>query len=68
MTIEPRFFVADIRQAKICMSGAREYFAARDWDWADFLENGRSLADLAVQGDVYSDRIVNNIKERDANG
>jgi hypothetical protein len=32
--------ISHIRTAKICMSGARDWFKQYDLSWSDFLQNG----------------------------
>ncbi len=51
---EDRFYVADIRGAGLCMSGARSYFKLKEWDWHEFLQTGRPCSDLEAAGDVMA--------------
>lgn len=60
------FYVSDIRAAGICMSAARGYFKDRAWSWDEFLDHGRNVADLAVEGDVYALKVVEVVKHRSA--
>lgn len=50
--------VRHMRQAKLCMSGTRTWFAARAWPWADFLANGRPAQDFIDTKDPLALRPV----------
>lgn len=43
--------VRHMRQSNLCMKGTREWFAARDWSWSDFITNGRPAQDFIETGD-----------------
>lgn len=68
MAEEPKFYVRHIRSAAVCMNGAREYFAVRDWDWNHFLDHGRSVSDLDVQGDSYAAKVAMIVRKENENG
>ena len=55
---EVQCHVRHIRQAAICMGGARDWFKLRDWDWSDFLSNGRPASDFVATGDPFAQRVV----------
>ena len=50
--------VRHIRQASMCMSGAREWFKSHDWSWPDFLVHGRPSGDFIATGDPLALRMV----------
>lgn len=50
--------VRHMRQAKLCMSGTRAWFAARAWPWGDFVTNGRPAQDFIETGDPLAMRPV----------
>lgn len=43
-----------IRQAKMCSSGAREFFLRHGLDWQDFLKNGINAETLRATGDALA--------------
>lgn len=57
-TGDPLLFVRHIRRAKLCMSGARTWFAQRGWSWSDFLSNGRAIRDFEETGCPLAARAV----------
>lgn len=55
---EPMLHVRHMRQAKLCMSGGRVWFAARGWSWSDFVAEGRPIADFVATGDPLALKAV----------
>jgi hypothetical protein len=51
-------YVRHIRNASICMGGARQWFAMRGWSWAEFLVEGRPSADFLATKDPFALRTV----------
>lgn len=51
-------FPRHVRQAKICMPGARAWFAARGWSWGRFVADGRPAVDFIRTGDPIAMRTV----------
>lgn len=47
-----------IRQAKLCASGAREWFRSHNFSWSDFLENGMDADILETTGDPLAFRVT----------
>lgn len=47
-----------IRQAKMCSSGAREFFKRHGLDWQDFLNNGIDAEKLRATGDAMAIQVV----------
>jgi hypothetical protein len=50
--------MADIRAAKMCSGGARDFFIKHDLDWKDFLANGIDAQKLIETGDAMALRVV----------
>lgn len=48
----------DIRRAKMCSKGAREFFARHNLDWSEFLKNGIEEDKLLNTGDAMARRVV----------
>ena len=53
-----KIYMPDIRQAKMCASGARAFFLAQGWDWQDFLKNGRDVQDFINTNDAMALQVV----------
>lgn len=51
-------YVRHMRMARLCMSGTRVWFAARGWDWSEFLARGRPATDFIATGDPLAMRPV----------
>jgi len=47
---DPLLLIRHVRAAKLCMSGARAWFAQRGWSWAEFLAEGRPVSDFEETG------------------
>ena len=47
-----------VRQAKMCSSGAREFFLRHNLDWSDFLENGIDEKTLVETGDEMAMQVI----------
>jgi hypothetical protein len=47
-----------IRQAKMCSSGAREFFARHGLNWQDFLKNGIDAEKLRATGDAMAIQVA----------
>lgn len=58
--------VRHVRQAKLCTSGARAWFKLHEWNWPEFLLNGRPSGDFVATGDPLALRMVEAaVRERD---
>lgn len=49
--------VRHIRQAGLCMAGARDWAASRNMDWRHFVDNGIPIEELEVLDDCFANRI-----------
>lgn len=58
MTADPICYVRHVRSAKLCMGGARRWFAAHGLSWADFLKQGIPSSILGQWGDPLADRVI----------
>lgn len=47
-----------IRKAKLCSSGARNWFALRGWDWQAFLKDGVPVERFEETGDALALRLA----------
>lgn len=56
--VEPRIFMADLRRARMCSGGARDFFARHDLDWDDFLRNGVPVDRVEATGDAMALKVV----------
>jgi len=65
---EPRVTMRHIRQAKLCASGARAFFARYGLDWSRFLREGIPASELEATGDALTARTVALAREEAANG
>lgn len=50
--------MADIRAARMCSSGARDFFARHGLDWPSFLKDGIPAEDLIATGDAMAAQLV----------
>lgn len=50
--------MSDIRKAKMCSSGTRAFFLRQNWDWQDFLKNGRDAQDFIDTKDAMALQVV----------
>lgn len=48
----------DIRNAKMCSSGARAFFIRHNLNWKQFLEQGICAKELSEINDAMKDRVV----------
>lgn len=53
-----RVHVRHLRTAKICVPGARDWWARRGLDWRDFVRNGIDAETLLETGDPDAVRVV----------
>lgn len=56
--------IDDIRQAGICVAGARPWFRQHGLDFADMLKNGIEAERLLATGDAMAIRVVEMKQER----
>ncbi len=50
--------MADIRAAKMCSRGARDFFRRHDLDWEAFLREGVPAEQLLATGDEMARQVV----------
>ncbi|MEG0341984.1 MAG: hypothetical protein RR633_07355 [Acinetobacter sp.] len=53
-----KIYMSDIRKAKMCSSGTRAFFLRQNWDWQDFLKNGRDAQDFIDTKDAMALQVV----------
>lgn len=59
MTDEPiKITMLHVRQAKMCSSGAREFFKRHDLDWQKFLSEGLDSNLIEATGDAMALEVV----------
>lgn len=68
MSSEVRAYVRHIRGARICTDRARYWFAQRQWNWSQFLEDGRPASDFEETGDPFAARVAKLAREEAARG
>lgn len=60
--------IQHIREAKLCMSGARGWFASHGLSWTEFLEKGLSVEVLESTGDPLAFRVTEIARKEAENG
>ncbi|MEG2273130.1 MAG: hypothetical protein RSC05_12750 [Acinetobacter sp.] len=53
-----KIYMSDIRNAKMCARGARDFFASKNWDFQDFLKNGIDIETVKACGDAMALQVV----------
>ena len=53
-----KIYMSDLRKAKMCARGSREFFLSQGWDWQDFLKNGRDAQDFIDTKDAMALQVV----------
>ena len=53
-----RIYMSDIREAKMCAKGARQFFVNKGWDFQDFLKNGLDEEFFIKTGDAMALQVV----------
>ncbi|MEM8493221.1 MAG: hypothetical protein AAF756_20580 [Pseudomonadota bacterium] len=48
----------DVREAKMCSKGAREFFEKHGLSWPDFLENGVPVEAIEAIDDAMANKVV----------
>lgn len=56
--------MSDVRAAKMCSRGARDFFARHDLDWSAFLETGVDHELLLATGDPMARQVVELVLKR----
>lgn len=56
--------MSDVRAAKMCSRGARDFFARHDLDWSAFLEAGVDHELLLATGDPMARQVVELVLKR----
>lgn len=60
-----RVYAKDIRAAKLCFGGARQWFRRHGLDWQDFVANGIGAERLEATGDALAVRVIAIARERE---
>lgn len=50
--------IRDLRAARMCSSGARDFFKRHQLDWSAFIKEGVEEEDLLNTGDAMAKRLV----------
>lgn len=58
MTDEVRFYIRDIRAAKLCSRGARGWFKTHELDWDLFLKEGLPVTILEEMNDAHAHKVA----------
>ena len=53
-----KIYMSDIRKAKMCSRGTREFFLARGWDFQEFLKNGIDIETVKACNDAMALQVV----------
>ncbi len=64
----PMLRVAHIRQAGLCLQGARAWFKRHGWSYNDFIRDGRPVEDFEETGCPLAQRAVKIAREEVAGG
>lgn len=56
--------VRDLRAARLCLQGARGWFARHGLDWQAFLREGVDAEGLAATGDALALRVIAEAERR----
>ncbi len=57
-----------IRSAKLCASGARDWFKQYGFSWSDFLENGKPVEELEATGDALALKVTAIARKEEEDG
>lgn len=58
MRNDPLVFMQDIRSAKMCSRGARDFFKRHEIDWNRFLKEGLPASEFERTGDAMALQVV----------
>lgn len=50
--------IRDVRKAKMCTRGSRDFFKRHNLDWVSFLKNGIDAVELEATGDAMALKVV----------
>jgi hypothetical protein len=56
--MEPRIYIADIRDAGYCVKGAKKWFALHNLDWREFMKHGIPESELIAAGDALARKVI----------
>lgn len=62
-----KVFTRHMRAARLCMPGARRWFASHGLNWSDFVTNGIPAAVLGQWGDPLAERAIEQARAEEAN-
>ena len=60
-----KVFMSDVRRARMCSKGARDFFARHGLDWSAFLREGIDAEALWGTGDPMAQEVVQVARERE---
>lgn len=63
---EPRIYMTDVRDAKLCSKGTRKLFEYYGYDYTSFLQNGITVSEAEKSGNSAVIAIAKRVRERHA--
>ena len=58
-----KIYITDVRKAKMCGRGARQFFARHKLDWMDFVKNGIDERTLLKTEDAMAKQCIDVAKQ-----
>jgi arsenate reductase-like glutaredoxin family protein len=58
------FTIQDIRDVHLCARGAREWFAAHNLDFRDFLQNGMNVERIEAIDDHFAQMVAQHVRNK----
>ena len=58
MSDELRIYIRHLRAAKLCMGGARQWFAGHGLSWDSFVSNGIEASTIRALTDGFGNRVL----------
>lgn len=62
------FYMRHVREAKLCASGARQWFQRNGFSWTDFIENGMCASRVRPLNDEFANRVIALAEQEAKNG
>lgn len=59
-----RITMRDVRAAKMCSRGARDFLSRHGIDWSEFIKRGIDAAVIEATGDAMAKKVVEVARER----
>lgn len=63
-----KVFMSDVRRARMCSKGSRDFFVRHGLDWSTFLREGIDAELLLGTGDPMAQAVVQVAREREEEG